>query len=164
MTDTVTTLIISGYKDRASAAADYEILRTTDLDFFHLIDAAVVEHDAEGNVEIEKDMHHPVAKGLLIGGVVAVLSPVALVAGVVGGGIVGGLVKHFHKGLSRKEIAELGELLDRSSFAVIAIAGGADAPEVASRLHSTDVVVKRMAGSEAAYRGLLLEYDSVGGR
>lgn len=164
MTDTITTLIIAGHTDRDSAVADYELLRNTELDFFSLIDAAVVEHDADGNVNIEKDMHHPVAKGLLIGGVVAVLSPVALVAGVIGGGIVGGLVSHFHKGLSRKDIAELGELLDRSTFAVIAIAAGADTPEVAKCLSTTDVVVKRMAGSEAAYRNLLDEYDSVGGR
>ena len=45
---------------------------------------------------------------------VGVLFPPALLGAAAVGGVTGGLIGHFHGGMSRKDVRELGEMLDAS--------------------------------------------------
>ena len=52
---------------------------------------------------------------------VGVLFPPALIGAIAVGGVTGGLVGHFTRGMSRKDVHELGELLDSGEACLIVI-------------------------------------------
>lgn len=119
------------YADPADALADYDAL----LDLHEIrrvgtYDVAVITKDADGKVHVqkhEKPTQHGAWGGVLVGALVGVLFPPAMVGvATVGGaaaigGVLGGLGGHFSEGMSRGDAKELGELLEAGHAALIVI-------------------------------------------
>jgi len=92
--------------------------------FVGLYDAGILEKSAEGKVKLtkwEKPTQVGVAAGATVAVLVGILFPPAIVAEAVVGGAAGGLIGHFWKGMSRKDVKELGEELDAGEAALIFI-------------------------------------------
>lgn len=93
-----------------------------------LDDAAVVETDDQGVLDIVRQFHKPVRKGLLIGAVVAAFTPVGLVAGIAAGGLGGKLKDLFHTGISSKDLRSFQDFLGANKV-VLVLAGPPTAVE-----------------------------------
>jgi uncharacterized membrane protein len=88
-------------------------------------DAAVITKNEIGKVKIvdktEKPTQHGGWAGLAVGAAVGVIFPPSiLVGGLVGAGT-GALIGHLHGGMSRKDLKEVGEMLDESDAALIVV-------------------------------------------
>src|SRR3984957_17163926 len=135
-----TLLVYCGvYGDPADALADYELIKElhTKADLVDAYDAAVIERDNKGKVKIVKKHETPTRVGGVLGGgvglatgLVIVLLPAAALGGGLllatggGGGVLGALAGHAAAGMSRGDLKELGEGLDkgRAGLVVIAVA------------------------------------------
>ena len=123
----------AAYDSADDAAADFATLKE---DGMRHITAALVVKDANGRVHVhEKTYAGKVAGGVgLVGGAIigAIFPPagIAILTDAVVGGAVLGTVGHFAGGLSRKELKELGNLLDEGQAAVIAVAEDAVATDI----------------------------------
>jgi uncharacterized membrane protein len=95
-------VIIALYPDAAAADTAVEGLKTWDKanDQVKLDAIGVLVLDEKGQVKTEKMGRRSWGKGAGIGVVLGLLTPVGLVAGVVGGGLIGAL---HHKGLGLSE-------------------------------------------------------------
>jgi uncharacterized membrane protein len=119
------------YADQADALADYDaLLDLHEVGVLGTYDVAVITKSADGKVHVhkhEKPTQHGAWGGVLVGALVGVLFPPALVGvATVGGaaaigGLVGGLGGHFSEGLSRGDARELGDLLKAGQAALIVI-------------------------------------------
>ena len=125
MSDTPVFLYAAIYGNRADARADYENL--LDLHALKLVgtyDAALISKDAEGKVHVEKHekpTQHGAWGGIAVGAAIGVLFPPSVLASATVGGLAGGLGGHFKKGMSRSDVKELGEELERGDAALIVI-------------------------------------------
>ena len=121
-------LYVGVYDDMAEAEAAYQAVRQLHHDrVLGSYDAAVITRHGD-SVKIhkhEKPTQHGAWTGLVVGGVVGLLFPPALLGGAVlaaGGAAVGGVIGHLWRGLSRGDLKELGEQLDQGEAALIVVA------------------------------------------
>ena len=87
-------------------------------------DAAVITKDADGKVKVhkhEKPTQHGAWTGVAVGAVLGILFPPGLLIDIAVAGLAGGVIGHFWNGMSRKDVKELGELLDESSAALLIV-------------------------------------------
>jgi len=125
MSDQPVFVFLGVYSDPAIAREDLEVVR--DLHATGVIgtyDAAVAVKDADGSVHVdkwEKPTQHGAWWGIGAGAVVGILFPPALLGAAAVGGVTGGLIGHFHGGMSRKDVKELGEMLDAGEACLIVI-------------------------------------------
>ncbi len=131
MSDKHVFIYVATYADSADALADYGAL--LDLHEIKLVgsyDVALITKDGEGKVHVEKHekpTQHGVWAGVLVGALVGVLFPPAVVGvATVGGaaavgGLVGGLGGHFLEGMSRSDANDLGDLLKAGQAALVVI-------------------------------------------
>ena len=85
-------------------------------------DAALITKDAGGKVKVhkhEKPTQHGAWTGVAVGAVLGILFPPGLLLDVAVGGLAGGVIGHFWNGKSRKDVNEVGALLDDSSTALL---------------------------------------------
>ena len=126
MSDNPMFMYVGDYESVDDAKADLEALR--ELHSEHVVgtyDAAVLTKDEEGNVKIvdkiEKPTQHGGWAGLAVGAAIGLIFPPSiLVSGLVGAGA-GALIGHLHGGMSRKDLKEIGEMLDESDAALIVV-------------------------------------------
>src|SRR5271165_3185961 len=119
------------YSDRADALADYDtLLDLHEIRRVDTYDVAVITKDTDGKVHVqkhEKPTQHGAWGGVLVGALVGVLFPPAMVGVVtVGGaaaigGLIGALGGDLSEGMSRSDAKELGELLEDGQEALIVI-------------------------------------------
>jgi uncharacterized membrane protein len=125
MADETVFLFIATYSDPAGAEEDYEAVKALHKE--HVIgtyDAAVITKGENGKVHIhkrEKPTQHGAWGGLAVGAVLGILFPPGLIVGAAAGGLIGGLIGHFWKGMSRKDMKELGEFIDDGEAALIVV-------------------------------------------
>jgi len=125
MADQPVFLYIGVYDNPVFAREDLEIVR--DLHATKVIgtyDAAIATKEADGFVTVskwEKPTQHGAWTGVAAGAVVGILFPPSIIGMAALGGVTGGLIGHFHAGMSRKDVKELGELLDAGQAALIVI-------------------------------------------
>lgn len=125
MSDRPVFIYAATYADRDDAMADYGVL--IDLHEAKLVgtyDVAVITKDTEGKVHVEKHekpTQHGAWGGIAVGALVGVLFPPSVIGTAALGGVVGGVGGHLRKGLSRGDMKELGELLERGQAALIVI-------------------------------------------
>jgi uncharacterized membrane protein len=125
MADQTVFLYIGVYDNPVFAREDLEIVR--DLHATKVIgtyDAAIATKEADGFVTVskwEKPTQHGAWTGVAAGAVVGILFPPSIIGMAALGGVTGGLIGHFHAGMSRKDVKELGELLDAGQAALIVI-------------------------------------------
>lgn len=85
-------------------------------------DAAIVTKEDDGKVhvsKVEKTTRKGAWTGVGVGAVIGVLFPPALIGTVAAGALTGGLIGHVWKGMSRKDMHELGEFLDQGDAALV---------------------------------------------
>lgn len=123
------------YDDVESAEADYAAIKALhSADIIGSYDAAVVNHQPDGSVEVHKT-EKPTRRGgwvgLAAGAAIAVATPVAMPMLVAAGGAgLGAWIGHVARGISRRDVHELGETLDEGSAALIVIGINRDADRV----------------------------------
>lgn len=115
-------------------------------------DAAVIEKDQNGRVHIVKTREEPSRHGASVGlawglaaGLVAALFPAvgvwtALTAGGATGATIGALAGHAAAGMSRHDLKEIGELLDRGRAGLLVVYAANRADQVATALKTANVL------------------------
>ncbi len=125
------------YASIDDALADYEAVHAlhTELGLIDAYDAAVVERKADGGVKIVKKHETPTRVGGVLGGgvglatgLVIALFPAAAVGGGLllltggGGALLGAVAGHAAAGMSRSDLKELGEELDKGQAGLVVVA------------------------------------------
>ena len=125
MSDKPVFLYLGQYDDPAVANDDLEIVRQLHNDgVIGTYDAAVAIKETDGKVKIhkhEKPTQHGAWTGVAVGAVVGVIFPPSIIASAAVGGVAGGLIGHFWHGMSRKDVHELGEMLDAGQALLIVV-------------------------------------------
>ena len=119
-------LYVGEYDSVEDAKADLEELK--ELHSEHVVgtyDAAVITKNEEGKVKIvdkiEKPTQHGGWAGLAVGAALGLIFPPSiLVSGLVGAGA-GALIGHLEGGMSRSDLKEIGDSLERSEAALIVV-------------------------------------------
>jgi len=125
MADKPVFLFLGVYGNPVDATADLEVVRALHSDgVIGTYDAAVAVKQVDGSVTVEKHekpTQHGAWTGIAVGAVIGVLFPPSILGLAAVGGVTGGLVGHFWKGMSRKDVAELGEALDTGEALLIVV-------------------------------------------
>ena len=125
MADEPVYLYLAVYRTEKEAREDFELVK--ELHRKHTLgtfDGAVVTKNESGWVHVEKyekPTQHAAWTGVAVGAALGILFPPSILLGAAAGGVVGGLVGHFWKGMSRKDVKELGELLDEGEAALLIV-------------------------------------------
>jgi uncharacterized membrane protein len=125
------------YDDVADAEADYKLVHElhTEAGLIDAYDAAVVERREDGKTKIVKKHETPTRVGGVLGGgvglatgLVVALFPFAAIGGgllvgtTAGGAILGAVAGHAAAGMSRHDLKELGEQLDKGTAGLVVVA------------------------------------------
>ncbi len=143
-------IYIGIYTSKAAARDDYRIVR--DLyhdDLLGSYDSAVVTKGRHGRVHVNKDemaARHGAWGGAVVGALVGILYPPALIGFAIGGAGVGELTGHLWRGISRSDVKELGELIDVGEAALLVVG----ANPLADRLGDTGLTPSRHLTCELA--------------
>jgi len=125
MADEPVFLFLATYDTEADARLDYEAVKELHaLGVVGTYDAAVITKDADGKVKVskhEKSTQHGASTGVAVGAVASILFPPSLIVSAAAGGLAGGVIGHLWRGMSRKDVMELGELLDEGAAALVVI-------------------------------------------
>ncbi len=165
------------YRTLEEAEGDYEAVKALyyDLGLVDTFDAAVVSRSSDGRVHIVKKHEQPTRHGAWLGGGIglgagllvalfpAVGVPGALLVGTAGGAGVGALAGHVAGGMSRHDLKELGEHLDRGSAALVVVAALDLEDRVRALLKAADKVArKELRADEKRLRKELAEAQGQG--
>ncbi len=125
MADEPVFLFIATYDNEEDAKTDYEAVKALHKEnMIGTYDAAVITKGENGKVHVnkhEKPTQHGAWTGVAVGAVIGILFPPGLIIGAAAGGLVGGAIGHFWKGMSRKDVKELGEMLDDGEAALLIV-------------------------------------------
>ena len=118
-------VFIGTYPDEDSARADYGVVK----DLYRLgavgtFDVAVVVKDQGGRVHVHKvetATQHGAWGGAAAGALVGILFPPAIIGSVLVGAAVGGVSGHLWRGMSRADVAELGDVIDDGQAALVIV-------------------------------------------
>jgi uncharacterized membrane protein len=132
-----TFLVYAGtYDALADAEADYEAIKDlhTEAGLIDAYDAALIQRREDGKVKIEKKHETPTRVGGVLGGgvglatgLVIALFPAAAIGGGIlaattgGGAVLGAVAGHAAGGMSRKDLKELGEELDKGQAGLVVV-------------------------------------------
>ncbi len=114
------------YPSKAAAQGDHEAVKELYGD--HILgsyDSAVVTKGADGRVHVHKDemaARHGAWAGAVVGALVGILFPPALIGFAAAGAAIGELSGHLWRGISRSDVKDLGELIDEGEVALIVVA------------------------------------------
>jgi len=96
----------------------------------------------------------------MVGAFVGLLFPPALIATAVVGGAAGGVLRHVTRALSRDDVKELGEVLDRGQLCLVAVAEQESSDVVTSAMQgATERVARRMDVDAKALEEALREAE-----
>ena len=125
MSDRPVFLYAALYDDIADAEADYDAV--FDLHAAGAIgtfDSAVIRKDDDGKVRVtktEKPTQHGAWTGAGVGALVGIIFPPAILGSAIVGARAGGLDGQLTQGISRGDLKDMGDALERGSAAVIVI-------------------------------------------
>ncbi|MBV8948901.1 MAG: DUF1269 domain-containing protein [Solirubrobacterales bacterium] len=125
------TVVIAFFNEEASADAAATSLK--DSGAAKGDDIGVLVLDEDGNLKAEKVGKRSWGKGAGIGAVVALVTPVGLAAGLIGGGLLGAL-HHKKLGLDEADRERISSELQRGGAAVCVLASASEATVVADKL------------------------------
>ena len=123
-------VLIGVYPDVDAAEADYEAVKDlhTEAGLIDAYDAAVVARNEKGKVKITKKHETPTRVGGVLGGIGLVIAifrfagiGAAGLAGTAGGALLGAVAGHAAAGMSRHDLEELGEELDKGQAGLIVV-------------------------------------------
>jgi len=125
MADTAVFLYVTTCGSEAEAHADHEAVKALPAaGEIGTDDAAVVTKDAEGRVAVHKHEKSTQARRLdggRRGRRARHPLPPSLIGTALIGGAAGGLIGHLWKGMSRKDMREIGEMLDEGNAALVVV-------------------------------------------
>jgi uncharacterized membrane protein len=125
MADRPVFLYVAIYDEIAMAEADYEaVFDLHALGAIGTFDSAVIRKEEDGKVRVtktEKPTQHGAWTGAGVGALAGILFPPAILGSAIVGAGAGGLIGHLRKGISRTDLKELGEELERGSAAVVVL-------------------------------------------
>jgi uncharacterized membrane protein len=125
------------YPDTQSAIDDYDAVHAlhTEANLIDAYDAAVIERRKDGKVKIVKKHETPTRVGGVLGGgvglatglVIALFPAVAIGGGLLlgttaGGAVLGAVAGHAAGGMSRGDLKDLGESLDKGEAGLVVVA------------------------------------------
>jgi hypothetical protein len=130
-----TQVILGIFANEAAADAAAETLKTWDKasDEIKLNAIGVLVVDDKGQIKEHKLGKRSVGKGAGIGLVLAVIAPPTLLAGVVGGGVLGAF-HHKGLGIGPEDRERIGKELSGGKAAVGVLAADAEAPRISAKL------------------------------
>ena len=118
-------LFVGTYTSADDARADYDVVKALHEDgLIGTYDIAIVAKDEDDKVHVmkrEKPTEHGVWTGVAVGALVGILFPPSIIATGVIGGVTGGLVGHFWRGMSRADVKDLGELIDEGQASLVVV-------------------------------------------
>ena len=119
-------LFIGQYDDATLAKADLDVIHGLhSAKIIGTYDAAIIVKEADGSVKVhkhEKPTQHGFWTGAVAGAVAGILFPPSLLGTALVGGATGALIGHLWHGMSRRDMHELGEMLDTGQ-ALLVVAG-----------------------------------------
>ncbi len=125
MADKPVFLFVGVYSNPVLARGDLEVVR--DLHAAGAVgtyDAAVAVKELDGSVSIEtheKPTQHGAWTGIAAGAALGIIFPPSIIGSAAVLGVAGGLIGHFWRGMSRKDVHELGEMLDVGQAVLIVV-------------------------------------------
>ena len=164
MTDVDTVLVLAAsYDSLEEAEADYEAVKALykEVQTSHDFDAALIQRDDEGKVEVvrkhEQPTRHGAAKGLgwglAIGAAMAVFPAIGIVGGMVAGGgagaAVGAVKGHMDGGMDDDDLKALGETLNKGKVGLIAVYATNMADQVAANIKAANRFVSKEIDARA---------------
>ncbi len=161
VTDGVYYLIVAQFPDTAAASRAYDLLRDLETTTTLAIDGVVVaRREAEGKVHLEQLTEHSTRSGLgwgVVGGIaLAALFPPTLLAGAVGGGVIGAAAGKVRNLVRRSEVEkELESALDPGTSGILALVEDQAAAQVELALAEADRIV-----SKSIDKALAMEIDA----
>lgn len=153
--ESTVSVLVGEYVSAEEASTDLDfILQEREEHFVATFDGAVVDKDSQGNVRIVRKHETPVRygawSGLVVGGVVGLLFPPLLVELAAAGSVTGSVVGHLWKGMSRSDVHELGEALERNQAALVIAVDSGSADEAMSAMgRATSITSKTVAARSA---------------
>ena len=146
------------YDDVADAEADYQAIKDLHVEagLMDAYDAAVFERRDNGKVKIVKKHETPTRVGGVMGGglglatgLVVVLFPFAAIGGGLlaattgGGAVLGALAGHAAAGMSRHDLKEIGEELDKGQAGLVVIGVADMGDRIEREMKKADKVEKK---------------------
>ena len=125
-------VIIGQYSSIEEASQDLDyILQEREEHFIATFDGAVVAKDEEGQVRIVRKHETPVRfgawQGAVVGGIIGLAFPPLMLELGAAGAVVGAVVGHLWKGMSRSDVHAVGEALAEDTAALIIAVDSASA-------------------------------------
>jgi uncharacterized membrane protein len=156
MSDQDTLLVLgASYDTVEEAIVDYEAVK----DLFkavgvgHEFDAAVIEREADGKVNVKKkheqSTHHGAWEGLAIGAVAAILPGIGLAAGAAVGAGVGAVAGHLKGGISDGDLHELGSVLNTGQAGLVVVYATNMADQVAENIKTENKFISSEVNANA---------------
>lgn len=149
MSDIDTVLVLAAaYDSVEDAEVDYEAIKALymEVQASHDFDAAVIERDEDGEVQVvkkhEQPTRHGAAKGLgwglAIGAAAAIFPAIGLLGGMaVGAGAgasIGAVTGHMKGGIKDEDLKQLGEVLNKGQAGLIAVYATNMADQIAASI------------------------------
>ena len=146
------------YSSVDDAESDYRLVHElhTEAGLIDAYDAAVVERKADGKVKIVKKHETPTRVGGVLGsgvglatGLVVALFPFAAIGGglllgtTAGGAVLGSVTGHAAAGMSRHDLKELGEHLDKGQAGLIVVGVSDVEAKIQSAMKNAEKVEKK---------------------
>jgi uncharacterized membrane protein len=156
VTDGVYYLIVAQFPDTVAASRAYDVLRELETTTTLAIDGVVVaRREADGKVHLEELTEHSTRTGLgwgVVGGIaLAALFPPSLLAGAVGGGVLGAAAGKVRNLVRRSEVEkELESALDPGTSGILALVEDQAAAQVQRALAEADRIVSKSVDKAVA--------------
>ena len=146
------------YADVDAAEADYELVKDlhTKAGLIDAYDAAVIQRRDDGKVKIARKHETPTRVGGVLGGgvglatgLVVALFPFAAIGGglllgtTAGGAVLGSVTGHAAAGMSRHDLKELGEHLDKGQAGLIVVGVSDVEAKIQSAMKNAEKVEKK---------------------
>jgi uncharacterized membrane protein len=161
ITDGVYYLIVAQFPDTAAASQAYDALQQLETTTTLAIDGVVVaRREADGKVHLEELTEHSTRTGLrwgVVGGIaLAALFPPSLLAGAVGGGVIGAAAGKVRNLVRRSAVEqELESALEPGTSGILALVEDRAAAEVQRALAKADHIV-----TKSVDKALAMEIDA----
>lgn len=140
MKDSTATLIVALYPDRGLAEEDLEVLEAEPMDGeLEIVDVALVSRDEHGRVRVSNRPRRAHRRG----------HP---------GPRRNRMILDSRRRMLRRDLRDLGENLEDSSAAIIAVGRGTGAEKLSAVLHCSDLMVNRLTHQDLAFRQLIADH------
>lgn len=142
------------YKDMDQAKADFELIKELHKEkFVGHYEAALFTKEPGGKVKIlntdETTRAHGAVGGAIVGAVIGILFPPSLLLMAAGGAGVGALIGHVAEGMPRRDIKEIGEMLDEGEAGIIYVGETTIEKGAEELLKQADKVIRKEIKAES---------------